>query len=273
VPIERELLGGRLGESNEPFLNKPARYKELSTENAVRRGNDTLILNAAIAVLSSLRSSDEALVALKDCLYWVFKRESRDLNDFLTGGDGTFYQSSLVSFARRLLHKSHEGETSAILSGTAFSLLGTLTNRDFLVKTHKVNQAGSSSNEVSDIDVYEDNRLVYAAEVKDKIFTSQDVEHAISKTAQSGHKSILFLKGPRASLVSGSEEELINLWEEKGFNLYFVSVLDYFVAIVSVSQVSSPEDFMQIVNMHADLAKVKDQTFSYIGECVTAQGW
>lgn len=40
VPFEMETLEKALGGSNEPFLNKPARFPELSKSNAVRRGND-----------------------------------------------------------------------------------------------------------------------------------------------------------------------------------------------------------------------------------------
>ena len=36
VPFDTEVLNKALGGSNEPFLNKPARFPELSTSNAVR---------------------------------------------------------------------------------------------------------------------------------------------------------------------------------------------------------------------------------------------
>src|SRR5690606_38688350 len=35
VPFERDFLQNALGGSNEPFLNKPARFTHLSTNNAV----------------------------------------------------------------------------------------------------------------------------------------------------------------------------------------------------------------------------------------------
>ena len=44
VPFERDFLQKALGGSNEPFLNKPARFTHLSNDNAVRRGNDKLTL-------------------------------------------------------------------------------------------------------------------------------------------------------------------------------------------------------------------------------------
>jgi len=48
VPFERDFLQNVLGGSNEPFLNKPARFTQLSTENAVRKGNDKETLETVI---------------------------------------------------------------------------------------------------------------------------------------------------------------------------------------------------------------------------------
>ena len=51
VPFEKLKLQGCLGNSNEPFLNKPARFVSHSTNNAVRAGKDK-----------------ETLDTLRDCL-------------------------------------------------------------------------------------------------------------------------------------------------------------------------------------------------------------
>ncbi len=55
VPLEKELLGNRLGASNEPYLNKPARFPEMSKENAVRRGNDLLLRDKLVDVLEYMQ--------------------------------------------------------------------------------------------------------------------------------------------------------------------------------------------------------------------------
>ena len=70
-------MDNSLGGSNEPFLNKPARHKELSTNNAVRRGRDTKLLKLCIKVLSSLKSSKQAITALEDAIYFSFLRNTR----------------------------------------------------------------------------------------------------------------------------------------------------------------------------------------------------
>src|SRR5688572_7946177 len=45
VPFEREHLDNRLGGSNEPYLNKPARFPAVEKTNAVRAGSDRMLLN------------------------------------------------------------------------------------------------------------------------------------------------------------------------------------------------------------------------------------
>lgn len=60
VPFERNFLQNALGGSNEPFLNKPARFTHLSNKNAVRDGNDRETLNALIEIFTSIKTSADA---------------------------------------------------------------------------------------------------------------------------------------------------------------------------------------------------------------------
>ena len=51
VPFERDNYPMGLGGSNEPYLNKPARYPRLSLQNAVRKGQDRKTLETLIGNL------------------------------------------------------------------------------------------------------------------------------------------------------------------------------------------------------------------------------
>src|SRR5690349_18380445 len=57
VPFERDFLENSLGGSNEPFLNKPARFTHLSESNAVRRGNDKITLGLLIEIFEFITTS------------------------------------------------------------------------------------------------------------------------------------------------------------------------------------------------------------------------
>jgi hypothetical protein len=236
VPLERELLGNRLGASNEPFLNKPARYTEMSSSNAVRRGNDLILRDTVITICGEISNHKSPFDCLLDCIFWIFQRESRNIDDFLETDTNSFMVSSIIGFSDDFLNESHEGETCAIMAGTSFSLLAELKNLEFHVKTHKTNQAGSSSNEISDIDVFLDSVLLYTAEVKDKNFSSQDVE-------------------------------------QKGFNLIFINVLDFFKSVLTIHHSFELRSFIKILNYHAENARVKDLTFKHLLTCIKKQGW
>ena len=69
VPFEREYYPNGIGGSNEPFLNKPARFTRLSEDNAVRRGNDMEILKIVITILSSIKSSKSAFLYLSSSIF------------------------------------------------------------------------------------------------------------------------------------------------------------------------------------------------------------
>ncbi len=270
VPIERELLGGRLGESNEPFLNKPARYTELSSSNAVRRGNDARLLETTINVLSSLTSSDDAYQCLKDCVYYIFQRKSRNLSDYLAPSDSSLQQTSLIRFADELISQSFEGETCALLVGAIYSIMGIGQSRNFDVKVHKVNQAGSSSREVSDVDVYENGVLIHTIEVKDKTYTPEDVQHAVNKVVMSGSNSLVFAVGPRGYLQGSNWSELTQWWSKQGVNLYFVNVLEHFVSTLSSVPSIDIRFVLDVINYHADQSKIKDDTFEHLVLCSKA---
>ena len=71
VPNERKLFLGGLGGSNEPFLNKPARFPAISVTNAVRAGRDARTLKLLIKTLEATKTSKQAEALLKDAIYFA----------------------------------------------------------------------------------------------------------------------------------------------------------------------------------------------------------
>ena len=270
VPVERDALGARLGGSNEPFLNKPARFTTLSTENAVRRGRDTLMLHATMASLGHDYDAKTALAALKDAIFFALKRPSRDVKDVLSKGVSENLGISLIEFAEAFIEHSVEGETCALLAGAAYSALDMGMKEQHKVVVHPVNQAGSSSNEVSDVDVHCEGRLVHTAEVKDKEFSSQDVEHAVGKVADAGHRRLVFLVGPRGHLNGSTMRALEQHWEARGFVLVFVDLLDFFKSAIALCPGLHFKHLAEFIEAHAKRARVKDETISIARRCLRA---
>lgn len=266
VPIEREYLDSRLGGSNEPFLNKPARFPELSLSNAMRRGEDTLRMEALIRVLNGLQDSDEACFALEDAIYFTLQRPSRNIMDYLGGSPSTTITSPLARFGIVFADGSMEGESCAILAGVTFELLGDAMSKELNVKVHPVTQSGSSSREISDIDVFDEDELIYTAEVKDKIFYEQDVDHAVSKVAITDNRQLIFLTGPRGKLKHADPYALQEKWMKQGFDLIFIRLIDFFMSAIAITPNLSREKFFSYVEKHAKAARAKDATYEHIRE-------
>ena len=111
VQFEMIELGKALGGSNEPFLNKPARYTELSKTNAVQRGNDQMLLNKLVDELPKIVASDEAytglVYAIKKLLAIKVEKEKITAFDY-SELDGN--AAKLAILIDQILQGSFEGE-------------------------------------------------------------------------------------------------------------------------------------------------------------------
>lgn len=231
VPFERNHLDGRLGRSNEPYLNKPARHKSLSSDNAVRRGNDRQLLETCIHVLSTCTRAD-AEAALIDALFFTLRRQSITDSVVVTDGDSAVHEA-LAQFSIGMLTTSNEGENCALLSGLAFHLLSNSLSGPFDIRIHPVNQSGASSKETLDVDVYSKNKLRFAAEVKDKEYFKEDVDHAANKVKAAGHDSMFFLVGPNAR-TRLSELDIVEIGKKHGVRLSIIPVSIFFMTALGL---------------------------------------
>ena len=265
VPVERALLGGRLGESNEPFLNKPARFKELSIHNAVRKGKDLNSLKMVIHILSHLDDKN-SLNSLRDAIFYILLRDSRDVGALLSQNTDK-NRIDAYEFFTRFSSRSFEGETCAVVTGAALSIIVGLSHNDTRVFVHPVNQSGASSKEIADVDIYNSGGPLLCAEVKDKAFTIEDVEHAVKKAIVNKVFSLMFVIGPNGgSPVKFSELE--RFWRERGFFLTFIDIEKLVSASLVFGDDKRGEEFINNTAQFCKMARVKDEVFSHLHECL-----
>lgn len=262
VPFERDHLQGRLGRSNEPYLNKPARHKALSSDNAVRRGYDLNILNTCILILSTCTAS-EAKAALADSIFFTLQRSV--ISDHIANTSSTAsLKISLAHFGEKIIAESHEGETCALLTGLSFYLLSTISTKELVIKVHPVNQSGASSKEILDIDVFIESKLRFTAEVKDKSYSKQDFEHAANKVRAAEFDSMFFILGPRANQIdNGNLEDIV--FASTGITVTTISILNFYKMSLALS--SSTTDINQIwstVVAMCNQARFKQTTLSFL---------
>lgn len=263
VPEEASLLDNKLGGSNEPFLNKPARFTHLSEENAVRRGKDADALKKLIQVLSSLKSASDAKKALEDAIYYTLERPSRKKASGSFNVNSEYDESrNIYALLTAILHESHEGETCSICVSSALAMLYRLETK-YTVVAHPTNQAGTSSNEICDVDVLFDGSHIYGVEVKDKSFHKHDIIHAAEKAKASGLTKILFVRGPRAK----PDFDVLHAEEHKGINVSIMTTEAFLSTTLALCPPTSLNTARKIISNMAVQMRVKDRTFSWLEEC------
>jgi hypothetical protein len=265
VPFEKNEMQGRLGASNEPFLNKPARFPEVSLENAVRKGRDRDMLEKLYGVLERLNkaSSNQIFEAFLYGIKATLNRPTLLANE-ISFPPINITQADIIHLIFEYLTNCSGGETAASAYGALLRLLETPSGNR--VKIHPANQAGSSSNEVGDIDVYNENILLYAVEVKDKIFSGTDIDHAIQKVKEYGNGRLIFAMGMNAS-ASPTE---INVIERKaqehasnGFDISFVRIDEQIQQFLGYANYSQRLEFVKEIAVILDEMRATDMTKSH----------
>ncbi|MCF6273963.1 MAG: restriction endonuclease, SacI family [Rhodobacteraceae bacterium] len=264
VPFEQTVLEKRLGGSNEPFLNKPARYTHLSLDNAVRRGKDRLTLERLIAVFEMVNEQGNADQALLAALYNVLALESRVVIFDTARFAESLSQRATLNLCKALIERSCEGETLALTVAILFEMLSKNRIENPVVISHPANQAGSSSKEISDVDVfYEDGKtILFCAEAKDKDFTKADIDHAAGKVAEAGHGAMLFIYGPNATTTENLVA-LVEEYEAKGFDLTFLTIKEFMKSVVSLTGNINIGQLIEITNKHLEMMRAKEVTITH----------
>lgn len=221
VPFEKGMMEGRLGNSNEPYLNKPARCVSIEKGNPVRAGKDRDLLFCLYDLLEELNHSNSS--TQKEAFDYAFvlamKRPPRIVNNIVLPeikSDAMELNEKLNDF----LMKSYEGQAPVAVFGALLKLLYNTA----AIEVHPANEAGASSNEVGDIDIKFPDGDLYAVEVKDKVFTDTDVNHATEKVKNSGYCRMIFACGFNCGNDYKSTFERITYWAKEGVELSFVCI-------------------------------------------------
>ncbi len=273
VPFERDFLKNILGGSNEPFLNKPARFTHLSSDNAVRKGKDKETLLLLIEILLAIKTSYEAKEYLA-CVFSVLQEQIKEASKSFENISN--YSPALIEiyeFSLLFISKSFEGETSAIIVGSLEFLLHQYMNGGYTVKTHKVNQSGASSKEIGDIDVFSDGKFYSSIEVKDKNFNEYDVEHALNKVLRNNGKKAAFIYGTQAKFNKKSVLKKAKEFEEKGLFVVIQDINAHIINILFRLPECTKQDFIQSLVTTSESVNSKEQTKEWMIKLFSRLKW
>lgn len=276
VPFERAYLPHSLGDSNEPYLNKPARFPRISTTNAVRAGKDFATLRMLIAILSKITTQEQAFHYLSSAVSVLQQINQEYEAQFST--EALNFRSNagtqeILELIDRLTENASEGETCPLVVST----LESMCFPRYTIVPHNVNECGASSKEVGDIDVYakgEDGEIVLisAIEVKDKDFTAEDVQHAISKFQMAQLERTLFIYGKKASFDSVSVYQVASRYGRIGVYCCVISIMDYSrLRLYDSNTDITLADFVEQLFFNVRKINAKPDTIVWIRKCIEGE--
>lgn len=265
VPFETLKLPGCLGSSNEPFLNKPARFEMLSIANAVRSGKDRQTLNNVIEVLSSISNSKEAFLSLRQALYVMCEISKEYISKYSVADaliDISEFSQLVLDYIYKITEHCLEGETCPLVVAQLEQMY---LGKDYNVRPHKVNESGDSSKEVGDIDVFNNvGELIYSIEVKDKAFSEQDVSHAVNKFRAAGLTNSMFIYGRNASFEEDRVFQLLKEVGREGHYCCLISILHYAKLRISDLKKLTVRTFVDGLLQFAKVINANDDTIEII---------
>jgi hypothetical protein len=267
VPNEASLLKSALGGSNEPYLNKPARIPYLSESNPVRGGRDRETLKLLCRILPNIKTRDEASKALSDALFFAIRAAALREKEVETAVAGVKTAPAQVrAFLKALLEETHHGETVVLVSALLYWLLSRHKGEEWSIQVHPVNEAGSSSNQISDIDVYSSAKnLVHTCEVKDKEVIASDVHHAIRKAATAHCKALHIILGLSGRMKGTTPAALEAFAANLGMELSLFSISSLVEASAFWTPASvSFKDIVERTLEFAEIARMKQATRDFI---------
>jgi hypothetical protein len=266
VAHEARLLDNGLGGSNEPYLNKPARFPKIDLSNAVRQGNDKRTLQVLHEVLSRIKTRADGREALQDAVHYAVQRVARDAAA-LKGAVATLVggANEIRSYVHRLIAQSHHGETALLATAGLLWLMGITRGEKWTISVHPSNESGSSSNQIGDIDVWLGSQLVLTAEVKDKVFTAKDVDHAAGRVRRENFHRLHFVEGPRANLIGETRPVVQADASKGGVDVQFLTLSNWADVVTAFAPPETTlREFAEAIASFAREARAKDETLVYL---------
>lgn len=256
VPFEKKYLTsknikGALGGSNEPYLNKPARVKEISLNNPVRSGNDANEQKILVQLLTNLTSKQAHayLIYSLELLISKFNAEVEKLRlEEEKIRNRQFTQESFRLLLNNILAENDYGQSLPLVIGTTFfAVLSQFDHSSSLkINVHKVNEAGASSKEIGDIDIYENKKLIATIEAKDKQFDVADVVHASSK-AYIGGLSYFYFIYRGVSISNEKKKEIEKACAKTGCKVILLEITDFLTFMYGLLHTNNLTDVEQFI--------------------------
>lgn len=235
--FQRDFLDDVLDGSNEdPLVNNPGRHPRLSKSNKSAGGDSK---KALFMLCDNLPTVNNSEVARDNLDYFISKclamaEAKREQASSFNTSIVTTDVFATRHFMNSLLDKNFGGLALLLVANAIFTVTHP-ASRGFRVVPHPVNQAGTSSHQMSDLDIFnEDGTPHLAIELKDRPFTAAEVDKAAKTAFECGAPAMLFIAGRSSSLndeVYRYFNDAKKDYEERGMVIGVITIdalLDYF---------------------------------------------
>lgn len=241
VIVKNKNVNKLLGNSNEPFLNKPARIESLDKQTAFRGGKTKKLIKSLIRFLLSIKDETEAYTNLVELLCLLIKQHSKESIKYdmisktiMSASKNIDETSKVYKVILNAQKHSLGGQTLAISVGAILKCFYE-KQPEYSVVIHNVNESGASSKEIEDIDVFFKGKPLYCVELKDKEFDENDILNSVRKVSQSFCYRLIFIVGvnsreKRLDRFSVLKEKL----NDENFNLEIIDFDSFFNTILNL---------------------------------------
>jgi len=254
VPFDRSAEGV-LGNSDEPYVSKPARMPAIvqsaRSAHKNKRGFDDLLLVLEFAQGNPKLSSDLLRLALAAILsrlatvrvvYPVPNRAS---------------QASTLSCIHDYLTERSGGARLQAVAVALFRAIGRLYGQFAEVESNNINAADASTGNAADLEcLAADGRIVKAVEIKDRQLTLLHIQSKLPRLREKGITEAIFVVQGGSSL--SDREQILSLIQKEfgsGQNLYVAEFMAFLDNHLIVFGEDGRRQFLQLVGRELDQRK------------------
>ena len=275
--FEYEYLEKVLGGSGEPLAGFPGRNSVISDISRPQRKVDREIVSMMCDIFPNMDNNDSynALVYVMRLLILRCEElksyKNIDLNNELSKDIKAIEQ--IYSYIGQVSQKSCRGESLVLLVAGLYDMYMNSISDNYEVVMHPVNQSGKSSKGVSDLDIYRNDSIIIANELKDKPFSKENVLNVIEAVQNSSCNKMLFIKGNKSKLKNYSEGVLEKEILELGIYFKFYTLNEFTDFILAITDnIDIRVFYLSLIN-NARNKKCKDETIDLIARVAKEHGW
>ena len=236
--------GQVLGTSPDPYVNNPLRRPRLDAGYEPRRNRplwDRLV--ETLKTVQERNAPEYTETQLRYCLASLVAKYNEMVIQFDV--PQRISLDAAVNLVNAYLSEPSGGERPQIIVAALMRTIGNLFSIFDRVERQAINEADAAGDRPGDVSCYQNDRLVFAVEVKDRTITLQDVDTAIGKARRSDVTEVLF-----ASVSSlNSDQQIADRAEREfglGVNIYQLPINTLIRVVLAIAGESSRVEFLEL---------------------------